>query len=93
MKITCDLETARRARHLVEDRHESLVCEMLTGIQSGISSHNKIEASLGCHAATPDEVTMALAEAVWSLVHGGIGIEPFADLRRVVGSGEFEQLL
>ena len=93
MKITCDSETARQARHLAEDRHESLACEMLDGIKSCIAVHNRREASLGCGAATPDEVTMALAEVVWELVHGGIGVERFANLLRLVPSEDFQHLL
>ena len=93
MKITCDLDTARQARHLAEDRHEDLVCEMRDDIKSSIMAHNRSEASLGCGAATPDEVTMALAEVVWELVHGGIGVERFADLLRLVPSDDFQQLL
>lgn len=87
------LETARQARHLVEDRHEDLVCEMREGIKSSIQVHNRREASLGCSAATPDEVTMALAEVVWEIVHGDIGVERFADLLRLVPSEDFQHLL
>jgi hypothetical protein len=93
MKIACDLETARQARHLAEDRHEDLVCEMLDAIKSSITAHNRREASLGYGAATPDEVTMALAEVVWELVHDGIGVEPFSDLLRLVPSQDFQHLL
>ena len=93
MKIACDLETARQARHLAEDRHEDLVCEMLDAIKSSITAHNRREASLGCDVATPDEVTMALAEAVWWLVQGGIGVERFADLLRLLPSEDFQHLL
>ena len=49
MKIMCDFDTARQARHL--------------------------------------------AEVVWELVHGGIGVERFADLLRLVPSDDFQQLL
>jgi hypothetical protein len=35
---------------------------------------------------------MALAEAVWWLVQGGIGVERFADLLRLVPSDEYGQL-
>ncbi len=93
MKIAWDLETARQARHLAEDRHEDLVSEMLDAIKSSITAHNRREASLGCGVATPDEVTIALAEAVWSLVQGGIGVERFADLLRLVPSEDFQHLL
>jgi hypothetical protein len=93
VKIRYDFDTARQARHLAEDRHEDLVCEMLDAIKSSITAHNRVEASLGCNAATPDEVTVALAEAVWSLVQGGIGVERFADLLRLVPSEDFQQLL
>ena len=92
MKIACDLETARQARHLAEDRHEDLVSEMLDAIKSSITAHNRREASLGCDVATPDEVTMALAEAVWWLVQGGIGVERFANLLRLVPSEDFQHL-
>ena len=92
MKITCELDTARQARHLAEDRHEDLVCEMREGIKSSIAVHNRREASLGCGAATPDERTMALAELVWELVHDGIGVKAFADLLQLVPSEEFQQL-
>jgi hypothetical protein len=93
MKIAWDLETARQARHLAEDRHEDLVSEMLDAIKSSITAHNRREASLGCDVATPDEETMALAEAAWSLVQGGIGVERFADLLRLVPSEDFQHLL
>ena len=93
MKIMCNFDTARQARHLAEDRHEDLVCEMRDDIKSSIMARNRREASLGCGAATPDEVTMALAEVVWELVHGGIGVERFADLLRLVPSDDFQQLL
>lgn len=93
MKITCDLETARQARHSAEDRHESLAGEILDAIKASIRTRNRREASLGCSAATPDEVTMALAETVWFLVHAGIGVEPLADLARLVPSEDFHHLL
>ena len=57
MKITCELDTARQARHLAEDRHEDLVCEMRESIKSSIAAHNRRKSSLGCGAATPDERT------------------------------------
>ena len=93
MKIAWDLETARQARHLAEDRHEDLVSEMLDAIKSSIMAHNRREASLGCDVGTPVEETMALAEAAWSLVQGGIGVERFADLLRLVPSEDFQHLL
>jgi len=93
MKITCDLETARQARHLAEDRHEDLVCEMREAIKSSITAHNRREASLGCSAATPDEVTMALAETVGLSCMMELASSRFADLLRLVPSEDFQQLL
>ena len=91
MKITCELVTARQARHLAEDRHEDLVCEMREGIKSSIAVHSRC-GDPGVWCSTPDERTMALAELVWELVHDGIGVKAFADLLQLVPSEEFQQL-
>jgi len=90
MIVKCDADEAYEAMHQRYERFEALSCHLGMGIRDGIKAHNTHEGGCGFPPAAPEEITMALADAVAS--HFGYdetAIERFIEsLRLCIGGGE-----